>query len=234
MGRKVHVAHRQQVFARHIGVSRTVREVPRQAARLAARSAVAAALGHRPREEAAAAVPHADRTVHETLHLGRRCGADRPDFVERQRPFENHAREPRLAQESGTFRRAVRHLRRGMELHRKIHPPISHILDDQGVDPRGDQFAGLCLGRFQFAVPQQRVERRVDPHAVTVGIFDHAGDLLRRVPGRLPRTETRAADIDGIGAVIHSRDGRSVIFGRCEQFDGFHNHAIFGKNKINL
>ena len=221
MRRQIHVAHREQVLPRDIGVSAAVRQVVGEPAGLAACAAVAAARGHRPRQEAAAAVPHADRPVHEALHLGPRRAADRADFVERKVPLQNDAREPRLAQEPRPFGRAVRHLRRGMQLDRKIHPPQGHVLHDERIDPRGDQLARLPFGLLQLVVPEERVERGVHPHAVTVGVSDRTGDLFRRIARGLPSPELRAAHVNGVGPVIHGGHGRKVIPGRCEQLDGF-------------
>ena len=95
--RKIQVADREQVFSGQIGAPAAVGQVIGQAARLAACAAVAAPLGHRPRQKTAAAVTHADGPVDETLHFGVRRGAYRPDLVERQRPFENHAGETAFA-----------------------------------------------------------------------------------------------------------------------------------------
>ena len=220
--REVQVADRQEVFSRNEFAAFRVGQIPGQAARLAARPAVATAPGHRPREEAAAAVPDADRPVDENLDLGRRRGADGPDLVERERPFENHAREARLGEEARPLGRAVGDLRRGVQFHGEVHPPQGHVLHDEGIDSGVDQLAGRTFGIGKLLVPEQRVERGVDPHAEAVGIRHDAGDLLRAIPGGLPRPEARAADIDGIGARIHGHDGRGVIPGRSQQFDGSH------------
>ena len=227
--REVQVAHREQVPAAHVGVSGAVREVPRQAAGLAARPAVAAARRERPREEAAAAVADTDGPVDETFDLGGRRGADRPDLLEREGPLEDHAREARLGQEARPLGRAVAHLRRGVQFDGQVHAPQGHVLHDEGVDPGVDERAGLPLCLLQFVVPQQRVERGMDPHAVAVGILRDAGDLLGAVAGGLPRPELRAADIDGIGAVVHGGDGRAVIPGRGQQFDTLHLHNFSAK-----
>ena len=109
-----------------------------------------------------------------------------------------------------------------MQLHGEVHPPQSHVLHDEGIDSGVDQLAGRTFGVGELLVPEQRVERGVDPHAEAVGIRRDAGDLLRGVSGGLPRPEARAADVDGIGARIDSHDGRGVIFGRSQQFDGSH------------
>ena len=104
----------------------------------------------------------------------------------------------------------------------EVHPPQGHVLHDEGIDPGVEEFAGLPFGVGELLVPEQRVERGVDPHAEAVGIRHDAGDLLRGVSGGLPRPEARAADVDGIGARIHGHDGRGVIPGRSQQFDGSH------------
>ena len=206
----------------------SVGQVPRQAAGLAARPAVAAALGHRPRQETTAAVSHADRPVDETFDFGRRSVADGPNLLQRQVALQDHPGEPDLPQKPRPLGSPVADLRRGVQFHRKVHLPQGHVLHDQRIDPRRDQFAGLPFGSFQLAVPQQRVERRMNPHAETVGILRNPGDLLYGVSRGLPRTEFRTADIDGIGAVVHGGHCRSKVFGGRQQFDGFH-HFLFAK-----
>ena len=100
-----------------------------------------------------------------------------------------------------------------MEFDGQRHPPQGHVLHDQRIDTRGDQLAGLPFGLLQFVVPQQRVERGVDPYAEAVGVLRDAGDLLRRIARGLPGPELRTADIDGVGTVIHGGHGRGIIFG---------------------
>ncbi len=109
-----------------------------------------------------------------------------------------------------------------MQLDRQIHPPQRHVLHDQCVDARSDQFSGLRLSVSQLGVGQKRIERRMHPHAETVGVLDDTSDLFGRIAGSLPGTETSAADVDSIGTVIDRSDGRNVIFGGGEQFDRFH------------
>ena len=219
MVREVQVADREQVLARQVGPPAAVGKVVGQPAGLAAGTAVAAAPGHRAREETPPAVADADGPVDETFDLGLCRGTDGTDLIERKVALEDHPRKARLAQEASPFGRAVRDLRRGVQFDRKVHPPQGHVLHDQRVDARGDQLAGLTLGIGQFVVPQQRVERGMDPHAVAVGILHRTGDLLRGVPGRLTRPEARPADVDGIGAVVHGRNDRVVILGRGQQLD---------------
>ena len=103
-----------------------------------------------------------------------------------------------------------------MQLDRKIHPPQSHVLHDERIDPGRDQLAGLPLGGLQFVIVNQGIERGMHPHAVTVGILRDTGDLLRTVARRMARSELRTADIDGVGAVIHGGHGRLQISGGSE------------------
>ena len=91
---------------------------------------------------------------------------------------------------------------------------------DERIDPRADQLAGLALGLLQLVVAEQGVERGVDPHAVAAGVL-HGPRDLRGIVGRgMARTEAGAADVHGVGAVVHSRDHRLAVAGRGQQFDG--------------
>lgn len=112
---QIEIAHREQVLAAQNPPSGGVFQIVAQTARLAAFAPIAAARRHRPRQITLTAVPHADRTVDETLDLGCRGAADRTDLVERQRPFQNHACETRIPQKRRLGRRADRRLRRGVQ-----------------------------------------------------------------------------------------------------------------------
>ena len=114
------------------------------------------------------------------------------------------------------------HLRRGVQLHGQSHTPQRHVLHDERIHACGDELAGLPFGIGELVVVEQRVERRMHPHAEAAGIRHDAGDLLRRVARGLPRAEARAADVDGVGAGLHGSHGRGIVFRRGEQFDGFH------------
>ena len=199
-------------------------QIVAQAARLAALAPVSAARRHRTRQVALPAVPHADRAVDETLDLGGRRTADRTDFVERQRPFQNHTCKARTRQKDRVVRRADRRLRRGVQFDGQRHTPQGHILHDERVDTRRNQLAGLPFGGGEFVVVKQRIERGVHPHAVEVCILYRPADVVDGVRGRMARTEPRTADIDRIGAGIDGRNRRSVVPRRGQQFESFQFH----------
>ena len=117
-----------------------------------------------------------------------------------------------------------------MQLDGKLHAPQRHVLHDEGIDPRGDERTGLRLGVGQLPVEEQRIERGVDAHAVLMGVLHGAGHLLDRVAGAAARTEFRAADVDGVGAVVDGGHGGFQVPGGSEQFNAFHEGfgLIFG------
>ena len=211
--RQIQIPHRQQMPPLDDRTPGLVHQIVGQAAGLAASAPVTAAFAHRTRQETAAAVPHADRPVDETLQIDPAGGADRPDLVERQGPLQNHAGKAAALQKKRLLRRTCGRLRRSVQLDRQIHPPQRHVLHDQGVHPSGDQLPGLPLGFGQLAVIEQRIERSMHPYTVLMGILYRPGDLLGRIARRVARTEAGASDIEGVGAVIDRSDGRLQIFG---------------------
>ena len=214
--RQIQIPHRQQMPPLDDRTPGLVHQIVGQAAGLAASAPVTAAFAHRTRQETAAAVPHADRPVDETLQIAPAGGTDRPDLVERQGPLQNHAGKAAALQKKRLLRRTCGRLRRSVQLDRQIHPPQRHVLHDQGVHPGGDQLPGLPLGFGQLAVIEQRIERSMHPYTVLMGILYRSGDLLRRIARRVARTEAGASDIEGVGAVIDRSDGRLQIFGGSE------------------
>ena len=170
----------------------------------------------------------------ETLHLGRRGAADRTDLLEREVALQNHPGKASIGKEPDPLGRAVAHLRRGVQLDGKVHAPQGHVLHDQRIDPRGDQLPGLTFGLPEFIVPQQRVERGMDPHAVAVGILHGPGDLFGRISRSLTRPEPRAAHVDGIGAVIHGSHRRGKIPRRSKQLDLSRRYLLHPETKIKL
>lgn len=81
---------------------------------------------------------------------------------------------PHRLRKAASAGRGVAHLRRGVQLRTEVHPQVSHVLHDQGIDARGEQLAGLPLGLLQFVVEQKRVEGRMHPHAEAVSVLRHA------------------------------------------------------------
>ena len=189
---QIEIAHREQVLAAQQPPSGGVFQIVAQTARLAAFAPIAAARRHRPRQITLTAVPHADRTVDETLDLGCRGAADRTDLVERQRPFQNHACETRIPQQTPPQQACGSPSASRRAVHRQRHAPQRHVLHDERVDTRRDEFAGLPFGGREFVVVKQRIERGVHPHAVEMCILRRTADVVDRIGGRMARTELLA------------------------------------------
>ena len=66
-------------------------------------------------------------------------------------------------------------------------------------------------------VTQQGVERYQHLYAVRMGIANHLLQVLERVTGRLPGSESRRTDIDGIGTGLDSCLSYFFVLCRSEQ-----------------
>ena len=64
---------------------------------------------------------------------------------------------------------------------------------------------------------EQGVERDQHLYAVAVSIANHLRQVVQRVTGRLPGSEGRRTDIDGIGAGLDSRTGYLFVLCRSEE-----------------
>ena len=124
------------MFALHEGAPRRVLQIIGQAAGLGAGAPVPAAAARGAGEEASAAVSHADRPVHEALQFGVGRLSDTANLLEREGPFEDDAGESAPAEKGGLGGRGVAHLRRGVQLRSEVHPQVSHVLHDQGIDAK--------------------------------------------------------------------------------------------------
>ena len=80
------------------------------------------------------------------------------------------------------------------------------------------ELPGQSAGAFQFVVVQDGVERDEDIGAVAMGKIAQASDFGDIVAGAVTGTERRAADIDGIGAVLDRFDAEIGVLGRGEEF----------------
>ena len=160
--------------------------------------------------------------MHEALHLGRGLATNRANLLKRECSLQNHTRKARVGKESGQLGGAHLHLGRGMEFAIEPHATVGHILHNEGIHPRSKQGSCLLFGRLELRVPQEGIHRGIDLHPVAVGIGHHAGNFLGGIRCRLTRAKARAPDVEGIGAIIHSRHGRFIILGRSQQFDAFH------------
>ena len=209
------ILQREEVFIDHNRAATAIRQIPLQAAGLAASASVAAAGGrHRAGEEAATAIPHADGSVYEALHLGRGRLGNGSNLTKREGPFQNHTAESRLAQEAGQLGGAHLHLGRGVHLTPQPHTAVGHILHNEGIDPRLQELAGLGFGLPKLLLPDQGVHRGIDPHAVAMGIGHRTANLLDGVRHPLACAEACSADVEGIRPVIDRTHRSRIILGR--------------------
>ena len=114
------------------------------------------------------------------------------------------------------------------------HLHVGHVLHDQRIDAGIDHLPGDALRLGQFVVKDQRIERHVDPHAERPGRSHHTGDVLHRVAGRLPRTETGSAHIHGIGPAGNGSPGHLRVACRSQQFDGMLSRLVLHVNAESL
>ncbi|MPN35140.1 hypothetical protein SDC9_182635 [bioreactor metagenome] len=73
---------------------------------------------------------------------------------------------------------------------------------------------------LQLLVAQNGVECHIDVGVITVGMLDQAGNVGHGILGCRTCAEGRAANVDGIGAVVDGFDADVGRLGRCEQFEG--------------
>ena len=168
-------------------------------------------------DEALAAVGHAQRTVDEKLDgaaLGVGGGAHGSDLRHGEFARQHDLRQTGILQEARLFWRADVGLGAGMQLDgRQVDFQQAHVLDDERIGPGVVDLPGHLARTLQFVVAQDGVER--DEHAAVeaVGVRDQTfqfADVVAR-PGA--RAEGRAADIDGVGAMVHSFDTDAGIAG---------------------
>ena len=99
---------------------------------------------------------------------------------------------------------------------RYIETQDTHILHDKRIDTHPIKFGDKPLSKFQFIVIKQRIQSNIYTSLVSMCKIDQSGNIVHTVCRRRSRTETRTADIHGIGTVVHGGDGRLQIFGGSE------------------
>ncbi|MNP26036.1 hypothetical protein D3C76_1188700 [compost metagenome] len=102
--------------------------------------------------------------------------------------------------------------RRDIQLH---HP---QVLDDQRIDTGIVQLVDQLARRLQLVVVEDGVDGGEHPRVITMGELHQGGDVAYLIAGVVPRTEARAADVDGIGPMQDGLAGDGHIAGGAEQF----------------
>ena len=192
-----------------------------QAAFLAAAAAVGAAAGVGMADETLAAVGHAQGAVHEELQRGPLyLLADGNDLLQVQLAGQHHLREADVLQKARLLGRADVGLGAGVQLHgRQVQLQQAHVLHDQGIDTGVVQLPGLPAGALQLVVTQDGVHRDEDARIEAVGMLHQPRDVFDGVGRLVARAEARAADVDGVGAMVDGLDADVGIAGGGEQFE---------------
>ena len=110
-------------------------------------------------------------------------------------------------------------LRAGMQLDgRQVQFQQAHVLNDQRVGAGVVDLPGHVARALQLIVAQDGVERDEDAAAKAVRVFDQAIQVADVVARRGACAKGRAADVDGIGAVVNGRDADVGVAGGGQQF----------------
>ena len=102
---------------------------------------------------------------------------------------------------------------------RQVEFEQAHVLDDQRIDARFVQLPGQLPAVFELRIVQDGIQRDKDLGPVAVGEIAQALDIGDIVAGAIAGPEGRAADVDGIGAVLDGLDAEIGVLGRSEEFE---------------
>ncbi len=198
-----------------------------QAAGLAAVAAVGAAAGVGVADVALAAVGHAQRAVDEELDVGapRRIHwpqrlVDGGDLLQRQFARQHDLRQAHVLQKARFLGRADVGLGAGVQLDgRQVDFQQAHVLDDQRVGTGVVHLPGHLARGLQLVVAQDGVQGDEDAAVEAVRVLHQALDVADVVARTGARAKGRAADVDGIGAVVDGFDADVGIARGREQFE---------------
>ena len=101
---------------------------------------------------------------------------------------------------------------------RQVDFQEAHVLDDQGVRARLVHLPGHLARGFQLVVAQDGVERDEDAAVEAVRVFHQALDVPDVVARAGACAKGRAADVDGVGAMIDGFNTNVGIARGREQF----------------
>ena len=214
------VLHAQHVLVvRHDAPEAVLHRVG-QAAFLRAVAAVGAAAGVRMANEALAAVGHAQRTVDEELEFRfLHFRGDGADLLQGEFACQYQLREPGILQEPRLLWGANVGLGAGMQLDgRQVQFQQAHVLNNQGIHAGFVELPGLAPRRFQFVIPQDGVHRHEDAGPEAMGVLSQARNFCYRVARLVAGAHGRAANVDGVRAMVDSLDADIGISGGGEQF----------------
>lgn len=106
------------------------------------------------------------------------------------------------------------------------------VLNDQDVDSGLGGVEGKRAGARKLLVREERVERHEDAGVVAVRVLGETRDVVHRVARGLAGAEGRAADVDGVGAVIDRGDAGVGVAGGGEKFKSGEGKRRVGHEEI--
>ncbi|MNP31768.1 hypothetical protein D3C76_1249080 [compost metagenome] len=196
-----------------------VLEGVRQAAGLGAVTAVGAAAGLRVGNIALAGKRHAQRAVDEELDRSLGFVGNGADFLQVQLAGQYQLRKTGLVEELRPLQGADVGLGAGVQLDRRdVQFHHAQVLDDQRIDAGVVQLMDQLACRLQLIVVQDRIDRGEHPGVVAMGELHQRGDIAHLVAGVVARAETRATEVNGIGAMQDRLTGDGHVTGGAEQF----------------
>ena len=121
-------------------------------------------------------------------------------------------------------------MRAGVQFDRRqVQFEQAHVLDDQRVGAGFVALPDQPPGFFQFVVLEQGIDRDQNAGIEAVCVAGQPFDIGNRVAGIYARAKSRAADIQGIGAVTDRFNTEFGILGRGQEFQGV---AIVGHGVV--
>jgi len=148
-----------------------------------------------------------------------RAGSVAARMLQIQLARQHDLRQAYVLQKAGLFRRADVRLRAGVQLQRRqVQLQQAHVLDDERIRPGLVHLPGHLARVLQLVVAQDGVQGNEDAAVEPVGVADEPLQLAQVVAGGGARSEGRAADVDGIRAMVHGLDADVGIARGREQF----------------
>ena len=142
------------------------------------------------------------------------------DLLDGELASEDDLAETDILPEQHLFWRAIVALSTGMQFDwRHIGIEESHILNDEGVDSGVIEIPSELACRLDLGIGEKSVHGDVDAGTINMSQTDDITDVVDAIGGGMPSTETRGADIDGIGAMQDGGACALKILGWCKQFD---------------
>ncbi len=134
------------------------------------------------------------------------------NVLHRQLACQHDLRQACVLQKTGLLRRADVGLGAGVQLDGgQVDFEQAHVLDDERVRARLVHLPGHLARGLQLIVAQDGVERDENAAVEAVGVLHQALNVSDVIARAGPRAKGRAADVDGIGAVVDGFDANVCV-----------------------